>query len=108
MHIKQRSEEENEEEESDQGARFVIDLNLSQLGRLQLDGLLKKENRQFDLIIRSDNYLPPEIQNNIRGIFQKAMELTNNTGGLTFQAAPANFLSIQAHSAASAQTGLIV
>lgn len=108
LHIKHRSEDENDEDEAGQGARFVIDLNLSQLGRLQLDGLVKTQNKQFDLIIRSDEHLSKTMQNNIRSIFQKAMDLTNNKGGLTFQAAPANFLSIQATPHTSAETGLVV
>lgn len=108
LFIKRKSDEEADDEEADQGTRFIIDLDLSLMGRLQLDGLVKSHKKQFDLIVRSDNPLPAPVQNQIRSIFQTAMDQLGNNGGLTFQAAPANFLNIQSNAPQPADSGLIV
>lgn len=108
FYVKRRSEEDGEEGDADSGARFVVDLDLSHMGRLQLDGLVKSQKKQFDLIIRTDNPLEQKFQNHIRDIFQNAMELTDNNGGLTFQAAPANFLTIQTNPTSTPDAGLVV
>ena len=48
------------------------------------------------------------MQNDIRNIFQKAVEQTGYNGGLTFQAAPAGFTDIQSDRALPPDMGLIV
>ncbi len=91
-----RRREEDEEDENDPragpGIRFVVDVNLSRLGRMQLDGFVQDGTKRFDLIVRSDIRLPDPVQNGIRAIFEDAIETTGVTGGLAFQAAPANFV----------------
>jgi len=76
------------------GTRFIIDVDLSRFSRLQLDGLVREANKRLDLIVRSDQPLPNEMRNDIRTIFREANELIAIEGGLTFQAAPANFVEI--------------
>ncbi len=82
------------DEGSPKGTRFIIDVDLSRFGRMQLDGLVKDANKHLDLIVRSDEPLPSAMQNDIRTIFREANELIGIEGGLTFQAAPANFVEI--------------
>ncbi|NQW00056.1 MAG: hypothetical protein HQ483_10195 [Rhodospirillales bacterium] len=106
--VRRKSANDDEDADADQGTRFVIDLDLSQIGRLQLDGLVKAQSKQFDLIIRTDRHLDVAWQNQIRGIYQNAMEQTATGGGLVFQAAPANFLDIQTNDASSRDSGLVV
>jgi len=108
LYIKRKHDDAADDVEANQGSRFIIDLDLSRMGRLQLDGLVKTQKKQFDLIVRSDNPLATEIQNQIRNIFQTAMDQMGNIGGLTFQAAPANFLNIQSSPAQSPDSGLVV
>jgi hypothetical protein len=98
----------DDEQAPDNGARFVLDLDLTRLGRLQLDGLVRTDKKQFDLIIRTNNHLQQAMQNDIRNIFQKAVEQTGYNGGLTFQAAPAGFTDIQSDRALPPDMGLIV
>ena len=76
------------------GTRFIIDVDLSRFSRLQLDGLVRDEHKRLDLIVRSEQPLPTEMQNDIRTIFREANELTGIEGGLTFQAAPPNFVEV--------------
>ena len=96
LYVKRKAESDDDDfEPPDQGSRFILDLDLTNMGRLQLDGLVRTSQKQFDLILRTDNPLHQMLQNGIRGIFQKAIEQTGHMGGLTFQAAPAIFTDIQ-------------
>lgn len=68
--------------------RFMVEVELSQLGELQLDGLVRKSSSRkavFDLIIRSETALPREMQQEIIAIYDSAGELTDFTGTLLFQ-----------------------
>jgi len=68
------------------GQRFVVDLNLSRLGRLQLDGLVRREDKLFDLIIRTAEALPQQMRHDILGIFAGSSELVGTKGSVSFQA----------------------
>lgn len=65
--------------------RFVLDLNLSRLGRVQLDGLVRREEKLFDLIIRTGEPLDTETRRDILGIFTNASELVGTKGTVSFQ-----------------------
>ncbi len=67
------------------GTRFVIDLDLSRLGPLQVDGMIKPEARNFDVMIRTKTPLPEEMQRDLAGIFATSNAAMNLVGGLTFQ-----------------------
>jgi len=66
--------------------RFVVDLNLTRLGRLQLDGLVRRQDKLFDLIIRTDAPLDQDVRRDILGIFTNASELVGTKGTVSFQA----------------------
>jgi hypothetical protein len=87
-------EAEDAEGDGSAGTRFVIDLDLSRLGHMQLDGLTRKEGKRFDLIVRSEFRLPRTIVDGIRNIFQEACELTAIKGGVGFQSSPPGFVEI--------------
>jgi hypothetical protein len=67
------------------GERFLLDFNLSRLGRMQMDGLVRRDDKLFDLIIRTDQPLPPEMRHDILGIFANAGELVGTKGTVAFQ-----------------------
>lgn len=83
-----------DEDSGPEGTRFIIDVDLSNLGRMQFDGLVRDDHKRLDLIVRSHEPLPRRMQDDIRTIFEEANELTGVVGGLTFQAAPPNFVDI--------------
>lgn len=97
-------EDNDQNEDQDQGTRFVVDFSLSSFGRIQLDGNVRSGDSSpgslhpvkthFDLFIRSDNPLPDEARETIRTIFTNANDTTGSIGGVAFQAAPANFFTI--------------
>ncbi len=87
-------DEETDENEETEGTRFVVDVNLSHIGRLQLDGLVQDKGKRLDLIVRSDSVLSANMRDDIRGIFRHAGDIANISGGVTFQAGPAGFVEI--------------
>lgn len=73
--------------------RLVIEANLSSLGALQLDGLIRSgkaaqqdvsANGQFDLAIRSQRALDPTLREALRLGFQDAMDQASWRGQLSF------------------------
>lgn len=64
--------------------RFVLDIKLTQLGRVQMDGLVRREDKLFDLIIRTDSPLPAETRHGILGIFTNSSELVGTKGSVSF------------------------
>ncbi len=89
-------------------ARFIIDLSLSRMGRMQLDGLVRGgESKRLDLIVRSPSPLSPAMREDIRRIFRDAGEATGIKGGVTFQAA-ANFIDIGRTNDVTGNEGLTV
>ena len=86
--------ETDEELREGPGTRFIIDVNLSRLGRIQLDGFITETSKNFDLMIRSNQKLIPEMQADIISIFEAAQGFTGLSGWLRFQAAPPKFINI--------------
>lgn len=82
-------DDENEEEnKSGPGLRFLLDLDLSQLGPLQLDGMVHEESKGFNMMIRSHAPLDEKIRRDLMGIFVAANQAVGLKGGLTFQVTP--------------------
>lgn len=76
---------ETSRQQQDQGQRFLIDLSLSKLGDLQLDGLYKSKGRSFDLIIRTKTALSSEIRQTIQSIFAQSSQALAMKGGVIFR-----------------------
>jgi hypothetical protein len=64
--------------------RFIVEVELTRLGDLQLDGLVRA--RHFDLILRSRGALPQPMRRDIAAIFQSANEISGSDGQIAFQA----------------------
>ena len=75
-----RQDEEGEEDST----RFILEVELSRLGDLQLDGLVR--GKHFDLILRTRAPLPNEMHQDIRRIFNDANDATGYAGKIGFQA----------------------
>lgn len=82
-----------EDAEDGEETRFVLDVELSNLGHLQIDGLVKAKRHHLDLIIRTDQPLPETMRADIAALFQEARETLGLGGQVAFQAAPANFIA---------------
>lgn len=90
----QDEDDDSGDEDSKGGTRFVVDLNLSKLGHLQIDGLVGEKNKRLDLVLRSEDPLAPNVRDDIRQIYNEALELTGIEGSVGFQARPGNFVNI--------------
>jgi hypothetical protein len=69
-----------------EGTRFMLDVEMSRLGPVQIDGLVR--SKRLDLVVRTRQALPEEMRRDINALFVTAGETTGFTGGLTFQAGP--------------------
>jgi len=66
-------------------SRFIIDISLSRLGRLQLDGFLRKKRKRLDLVVRTQQALPKTIRIEIAKIYKDFSEISKIVGQITFQ-----------------------
>lgn len=92
--IRDRDAEDQDDDDGRGGTRFVVDLNLSKLGHLQIDGLVGENDKRLDLILRTDEPLPSHMRDDIRRLFHDAMDLTGLEGSVGFKAAPGEFVNI--------------
>jgi hypothetical protein len=69
-----------------QGSRFVLDLDLSRFGPLQLDGLVRAG--RFDLVLRSHVPIDPTMRAEIGVLFRGSMDGSGFTGDIAFVATP--------------------
>lgn len=86
-------------EDDGEETRFVLDVELSRLGHLQIDGLVKAKRHHLDLIVRSDQPLPQDMRAEIAEIFDAARDTAGLGGQVGFQAKPANFIAVPEPSA---------
>jgi hypothetical protein len=63
--------------------RFLIDMRLSKLGAMQVDGFVQP--KKLDMILRSENVLPEGLHHELRGAYIKALDAVGYTGTLGFQ-----------------------
>lgn len=71
--------------EPGQEHRFVVDVTLSRLGRLQMDGLVLRADKRFDLILRMEQPFTAEMRRDIAQLFTLTTEAVGVKGGVSFQ-----------------------
>ncbi len=88
-----RDEGSSEEQESKGGnTRFLFDLNLSHMGKVQLDGLLR--GTKLDLIVRTGQSFSQAMQQEMRRLYTGALEQAQMSGELSFTAKPESWVTI--------------
>ncbi|PCI49601.1 MAG: hypothetical protein COB49_04830 [Alphaproteobacteria bacterium] len=75
--------DEDEDDEKISATRFIVELDLSRIGPLQVDGLLKE--KRLNIIIRSKIILPPQMQQKMISMFTAALEISGYNGDLQFR-----------------------
>ncbi|MCC7260831.1 MAG: hypothetical protein IT567_07340 [Alphaproteobacteria bacterium] len=70
------------------GTRVVVEVNLTQMGEVQLDGLYKeqKNTKSFDLMVRSLRALGKDVRESIAQIFRDSLLDSPIAGTVSFQA----------------------
>ncbi len=102
--------DEEDGEDGEGGTRFVLDLELSAVGRLQIDGLVHPRQKRVDLIIRTEISLTGKMRDDIRGIYRNAAEITGMVGGVAFQSGPPKppFVEVDPADVAQDHLGVVV
>lgn len=62
------------------GVRFVIDLSLSKLGKIQMEGLSNRQNKSFDLTLRYERKLPDDFEAHVQKIFTQVLTAFEYSG----------------------------
>lgn len=88
---------ENEDGEGSEGGgkqtRFIFDLALSQMGKVQLDGLHR--NERLDLIVRTQEPFSRAMQHQMKSAYADAVAISDLSGDLSFQNDPQSWVNIQ-------------
>ncbi|KAA0587683.1 hypothetical protein HUE56_25060 (plasmid) [Azospirillum oryzae] len=92
VHPLKEDEEGGGKERSKSGSRFVIDLDLSRFGPMQLDGLVRPNH--FDLILRSHAALPPDLRVELIQVFADSVRAVGYSGGLSFQSGARSWVKL--------------
>lgn len=79
-------------EKAKPGSRFLIDVEMSRLGPMQLDGLVRPNH--FDLILRSHVALPPDLRVELIQVFADSVRAVGYTGGLSFQSGAKSWVKL--------------
>ena len=94
LYFKHDHEDGSDEQSALKSTRFVFDLSLDQMGKVQLDGLFRPG--RLDLVVRTEEHFAQSTQAEMRRIYAKALRETQVTGELSFQNQPESWVTIQA------------
>ncbi len=83
---------ENNQNDKNGSTRFVFDLDLTRMGKVQLDGFLK--DQRLDLIIRTQNAFSQPMQQTMRQSYSSALDQTTLSGDLNFQGNIDNWVQV--------------
>lgn len=86
------SDEGSAGEREEGGRRFVFDVVLRHLGRVQVDGLLHGGHQRLDLLVRSEQPIAAEERERLRALASAAGERAGITSSVGFRAAPPGFV----------------
>lgn len=73
--------------------RFLLNLNLSRMGDLQIDGLMRQ--KRLDLILRSEAPLHALIRQDLMQAYTRALDQTGMQGALSFQVKAQNWVQVE-------------
>lgn len=91
--------DEDSQDHGQKGTRFVFDLNLSAMGKVQLDGLFRPisaDGPRLDVILRTQDHFSGAMQAEMRRIYMDAIKPSQIGGELSFQTADQSWVTIEA------------
>jgi hypothetical protein len=91
LYYKNDSQQESKEDGGKQ-VRFIFDLSLTKMDKVQLDGLFR--NKRLDLIVRTKVPFSNPMQEDMRRIYAGALGETSIIGDLSFQNRPEQWVTI--------------
>jgi hypothetical protein len=93
LYYKQEQNEPGDDRQKGRQTRFLFDLALPGMGKVQLDGLSRPA--RLDLIVRTEQAFSQAVQMDMRRVYTKALENTALSGELAFQNQPDQWVTIQ-------------
>lgn len=72
-------------DEKTKGTRFIVDLELSRMGSLQLDGLVQPYAKRLDLALKSHHDFSPHMRQELRTLWHSALQSIDMSGHIEFQ-----------------------
>ena len=90
-HENQNQQDDQQDNKNGQ-TRFVFDLSLTRMGKVQLDGFLK--DQRLDLVIRTQNAFSQPMQQTMRQAYSGALDQTSLSGDLNFQGSTENWVHV--------------
>lgn len=96
LYYKRQEEERGTGRENGQAMmRFIINLDLSRMGKLQMDALYREQAKRFDLILRSARPFTKAAEHEMRGLFAGALEDIGLRGEMGFQSGSDKWVTVQ-------------
>lgn len=94
--VSYRKDDERGEDDVQKGTqtRFVMDLSLSAMGKVQLDALFSSSSKRLDLIVRTEGEFSEGARQHMRGVYKSALDETQITGELSFSGKPEGWVNI--------------
>ncbi len=89
LHVHERASDQNNPAftkirgQKNEQARFLIDIHMTRIGALQLDGYVA--GKKLDMVIRSENTLPSGFPQELREAYTKTLGAIGYAGSLTLQ-----------------------
>jgi len=82
MFMKRNRRKDKDGKEQPGSTRVLVDMSLTALGDMQIDGLIQQ--KRFDMIMRTRFPVTDTMRTDLLDIFVKSLELSGMTGGLQF------------------------
>ena len=73
--------------QANKGLRFIVDLDLSRMGNVQLDGLIQPYAKKLDLALRTEQEFGHDARTHIQQLWHRALTQIDMHGALDFQTA---------------------
>ena len=87
----------SDEGEKKRGTRFIFDLNLTQMGSVQLDGLhrpISESESRLDLIVRTTKPVSENMRKAMRAVYIEALQQADAIGDISFQNEQEKFVKV--------------
>ena len=82
LYVKRRKQDRDQTSSEGEANRFILEVELSRLGALQFDGLVR--GMRFDLVLRSQRMLAIELRREISVLFNDTLGSVGYKGGISY------------------------
>lgn len=90
FHYRDETGEFDSENEKQKATRFVMDLNMTRMGEIQVDGLVR--DKRMDVTLRTEKNLSDAMRQQLRGLYASAIESAGYEGDISFRGDPSEML----------------